>query len=91
MLISMTDNHFIGVDHAKAPRFDVLFLAECEQHIEKLFIRFEHFNKFHDAAVSNIEFAIEAVGAWVTFNADFTNGREVNASYQFADILAFRI
>src|SRR5437879_8462389 len=78
MLISMTDNHFIGVDHAKAPRFDVLFLTECEQHIEELFIRFEHFTEFHDAAISNIEFAIEAICAWVVLNAALQNGIEVN-------------
>ena len=74
MFIGVAYNHLVGVDHAKTPGLDVLFLAECKQHVQEFLICFEHFNKFHEAAIGDIEFTIEAIGAWVAFDADFTDG-----------------
>ena len=75
MLIGMADHHLIGIDHTETPGLDVLLLAECEQHVEELLIGFEHFHEFHDAPVGDVQFAIEAIGAWITFDADFTDSR----------------
>src|SRR2546421_9411405 len=87
----MADDHFIGIDHAEAPGLDVLFLAEGEQYVEELLIRFQHFYKFHNTAVGDIEFTVKAIGPRITFNADFADGREIYASDQFTDILRFRV
>src|SRR5438552_1145699 len=85
VFIGMANDYFIGVDHTETPGFDVLFLTECEQDIEELLISFEHFYKFHDATVSDVEFAIEAVGSRIAFNAHLTNSGEVNAANKLAD------
>ncbi len=87
VFVGMADDHFIGVDHAETPGFDVLFLAEREQHIQKFFIGFEHFYEFHNSPVGDIEFTVEAICSRIAFYTDFTDGGEVDASDQFADVL----
>ena len=91
MLIGMADDHLVSVNQAEATSFDILLLAQSEQDVEEFFVCFEHFHEFHHAAIGDIEFAIEAVGAWIALNADFADCREVDAADKFADILAFGI
>src|SRR5579884_4298082 len=52
---------------------------------------FEHFYKFHNTSICDVEFAIEAVCSGVTFYANFTNCRKINSAYEFTYILALRI
>src|SRR5579884_1821622 len=88
MFIGMADNDLIGVDHAETSGFDVLFLTEGEQNIEKFFIRLQHFYKFHNSSIGDIQLTIEAISAGITFNSHFTNCGKIDTSNKFADILA---
>ena len=73
VLIGVADDDLIGIDHAETPGFDVLFLTQCQQDVEELLIGFEHFHKFHDATIGDIQFAVEAIGTRIAFDANFTD------------------
>ena len=73
MLIGMADYYFIGIDHAETAGLDILFLAEREQHIEKFLIRLQHFYKFHDASICDIEFTIKSIGSRIAFDSNLTD------------------
>src|SRR2546425_12560478 len=91
MLIGMADNNLVGVDHAETPGFDVLFLAECEQHVQELLIGLEHLYELHDAPVRNIQFTIETVSSRVALDSNLAYSGEVNAAYELTDILTIML
>ncbi len=82
-LIGVGDDALVGIDQREATGLDVFLLRQRQEHIEKALIRLEHFDKFHQAAVGDIELAIEAVGARVGFGAIIADGGEIDAANQF--------
>ena len=91
VLVRVRHDDLVGVDHREAARLDVLLLREREQGVEELLVNFEHLDELHDAAVGDVQFAVEAVGARVTLHPDLADGREVNRAGQLRDVLRLRV
>ena len=64
-LVRMGNNTFVGIDQRKAAGLDVLFLGQCQQHVEKAFVGLEHFDELHQATIRHVELAVKAVGTGI--------------------------
>ena len=87
VFVGVRQNRLVGVDHREAARLNVLLLAERQQAVEELLVDLQHLDEFHEAAVGDVQLAVEAVGARVALDADLADGREVNRAGQFGDVL----
>ena len=54
---------------------------------EKLFVTLEHFLKFHQTAVSLIQFTVKTVSPGVRFGTVLTDGRKIDAAGKIGNIL----
>ena len=91
VLVRVRDDDLVGVDHGEAPGLDGLLLREREQAVEELLVNLQHLDELHDAAVGDVQLAVEAVRAGVTLHPDLADGREVNRAGQFRDVLRLRV
>src|SRR5215216_4635451 len=87
----MREDHFVGIDHREAARLDALFLRERQKAVEKLLVDLQHLHELHQAAVRYVQLTIETISAWIRFNTDFTNSREIDRPGEFRDVLRLRI
>ncbi len=87
VLVGMREDRFIRVDQSESTSLDVLFLAEGQQAVQKLLIDLQHLDEFHQSAVRDIQFAVEPVSAWIRFDSDLPNGREVDRARQLGNVL----
>ena len=58
----MADDHFVDVGLGEFLRLDLVFLAGAEQVVEERHVELEHFDELDDAAVGDVEFAVEVEG-----------------------------
>jgi hypothetical protein len=65
----MRQDTLIGVNQGEAPGLDVLLLRQGQQNIQKPLVRFEHLDELDQAAIGDIQLAIEAIGAGIGFGA----------------------
>ena len=57
--VRMADNHFVDVGLRELLRLDFMFLACAEQVVQERDFEFQNFDELDDAAVRNIELAVE--------------------------------
>src|SRR5581483_7848754 len=90
-LVRVRDDDLVGVDHREAARLDALFLRERQERVEELLVALQHLDELHQAAVGDVELAVEAVGARVGLDAVLADRREVDRPGQLGDVLALRV
>src|SRR4029078_3345568 len=87
----MREDDFVRVDHREAAGLDALFLRERQQAVEKLLVNFQHLDKFHQAAVGDVQLTVETISTWIGFNTNIADRREIDRARQLGDVLRFRI
>ena len=91
VLVGVRHDHFVGVDQGETAGLDILLLRERQQRIKELLVDLQDFDELHHAAVGDVEFPVEAIGARVRLDADLADRRQVNRTGQFGDVLALRV
>ena len=64
-LVGMSDDDFVDIGLRELLRFDLVFLACAEQVVEECDFQFQDFDELDDAAVGDIEFAVEVERAGI--------------------------
>ena len=91
VLVRVRDDHLVGVDHREAAGLDVLLLRQRQQVVEELLVALEHLDEFHQAAVRDVQLAVEAVGPRIALDAVLADRRQVDRAGQLGDVLRLRV
>ncbi len=83
----MRNDRLIRIDHGVAAGLDRLFLRERQQRVQELVVDLQHLDEFHQAAVRDVELAVEPVCPRVRLDANVANRRQVDRTGQFRDVL----
>ncbi len=86
-LVRMADDHFVDVGLREFLRFDLVFLAGAEQVVKERDLELQDFDEFDDAAVGDVEFAVEIEGARIGVRAVDGDLAIVDVARQFGGIL----
>ncbi len=71
----------------KLLRFDLVFLAGTEQVVQEGHVQLQHFDELDDAAIGDVEFAVEVEGPRIAVAAVFGDLAIVDVAGQFGRIL----
>ena len=91
ILVGVRDDRYIAVDECEAARLNRLLSCHCVQFVEETFLRLQHLDELHDSAISDIEFAVEVVGARVGLLPELRERLNIDAARQLRDVLTLRI
>ena len=83
----MADDDFVDIGLRELLRFDLVFLAGAEQVVQERDFEFQDFDEFNDAAVGDIEFAVEIERARIGVGAVDGDLAIVDVARQFGGIL----
>ncbi len=69
-LIGVAENHFVDVGLGEFLRLDQMFLAGAQQVVQERHIELEHFDELDDAAIGDVQLAVEIERARIGIGAD---------------------
>ncbi len=85
--VRMPDDHFVDVGLRELLRFDLVFLAGAEQIVKESDLELQDFDEFNDAAIGDVEFAVEIECARIGIRAVDGDLAIVDVAGQFGGIL----
>ena len=85
--VGVADDDFVDVGLGEFLRLDGVFLGGAEEVVEEGDVEFEDFDEFDDAAVGDVEFAVEVEGAGVGIGAIHGNFSVVDVAGEFGGVL----
>ena len=81
------DDHFVDVGLRELLRLDLVFLAGAQQVVEERHVELEHFDEFDDAAIGDVEFAVEVERPRIAVAAVLGDFAIVDVAGQFGRVL----
>ena len=90
-LVGVTDDHFIDVGLGELLGFDLVFLAGAQQIVEERDVELEDLDEFDDAAVGDIELAVEIEGAGIALGAVLGDLAIVDVAGQLGRVLVLLV
>ena len=88
-LVGVAEDHFVDVGLGEFLGLDQVFLAGAQQIVEKRHIELEHFDEFDDAAIGDIQFAVEVEGAGIGIGAVLGDFAVVDVAGELGAVLVF--
>ncbi|GBD37040.1 hypothetical protein HRbin36_02170 [bacterium HR36] len=85
--VSMTNDNFINIALGEFFGFDFMFLGGTEEVIEESDIEFEDFDKLDEAAIGNVELAVEVEGPGIAIAAVFCDLAIIDVASQLGGVL----
>ena len=86
-LIGVAEDHFVDIGLGELLGLDQVFLAGAEQVVEECDVQLEHFDEFDDAAVGDVQLAVEVEGAGVGVGAILGDLAIIDVAGQFRAVL----
>ena len=83
----MAENDFVDVGLGEFLRLDLVLLRGAEQIVEERHVELQHFDEFDQAAVGDVQFAVEGEGARIAVGAELGDLAVVDVAGQFGRIL----
>ena len=90
-LIRVAEDHFVDVGLRELLRLDHVFLRCAQQVIQERHIELEHFDEFDDAAIGDVQFAVEVERARIGIRAILRDLAIVDVAGQFRGVLVLFI
>ncbi len=87
----MAENHLVDIRLRELLRLDLVFLARAEEVVKEGDVELEDFDEFDDAAVGDVEFAVEVERARVAFGTVFGDLPIVDVAGEFRGVLVFLV
>ncbi len=85
--VGVADDDLVDVGLGELLGFDLMFLAGTQEVVEEGDVELEDFDEFDDAAVGDVEFAVEVEGARVGFGAVFGDFAVVDVAGELGGVL----
>ena len=86
-LVGVTDDDFVDVGLGELLGLDLVFLAGTQQIVEERDVELEDFDEFDNAAVGDVELAVEVEGARIALGAIFGDLAIVDVAGQLGRVL----
>ena len=91
-LVGVAEDHFVDVGLGELLRLDLVFLRLApEQVVEERHVELEHFDELDDAAVGDVEFAVEVEGPRVAVGAVLGDLAVVDVAGQLGGVLVLLV
>ena len=90
-LVGVTDDHFIDVGLGELLGFDLVFLAGSQEIVQEGDVELEDFDEFDDAAVGDVELAVEIEGAGIALRAVFRDLAIVDVARELGRVLVLLV
>ena len=86
-LVGVAQDDFVDVGLGEFLGLDQMFLAGAQQVVQERDVELEDFDEFDDAAIGDVEFAVEVEGARVGVGAELGDLAVVDVAGQFGAVL----
>ena len=90
-LVGVTDDHLVDVGLGELLGLDLVFLAGTEQVVEEGDVELEDLDEFDDAAVGDVELAVEIEGAGIALGAVLRDLAIVDVAGQLGGVLVLLV
>ena len=90
-LVRVAQDHFVDVGLGELLRLDLVFLAGAQQVVEERHVELQHFDELDDAAVGDVEFAVEVEGPRIAVAAVLGDLAVVDVAGQLGRILVLLV
>ena len=86
-LVRVADDHFVDIGLRELLRLDAMLLARAEQVVQERHVELEHFDELDDAAIGDVEFAVEIERPRIAVAAVFGDLAVVDVAGELGGVL----